>query len=450
MAQRYSSPIQWWFERLDAIPYSFAPDGTGATDLMREERLLESLSGEIAHLLPSARIGVYLMHPDSLAFHLEIVNNPEGRQDLEAVGAEQVRDGLFAWTLKTGQPAIVESEVAGMQDQILLLPLMTAQNVIGVCLILRDKAHGELSLEQLKILSVLGSQFAFLIENQRLVRRLEDQNQDLERQVQHRTRELESSLRSCELMNTKIVEATRLKSEFLANTSHELRTPLNSIIGFLHLIKDGLYAGEDEHSEFVQHSIESAQHLLILINDLLDVAKIEAGKMTVSCETVGLAHLLEEVRAILNIQAETKGLVLQIDAPPYAVPALQVDRRRLKQVLVNLIGNAVKFTASGSVRVLTQPDPDGQWCEVAIIDTGMGIPERVLSKLGTAFVQGDGGSTRRFGGTGLGLAISRSFIDLMGGTMTITSEGEGKGTTVTLRLPVAYANSIGDQDDPVT
>jgi signal transduction histidine kinase len=315
---------------------------------------------------------------------------------------------------------------------------MPTQNVIGVCLVLRDKALGELSLEQLKILSVIGSQFAFLIENQRLVKRLEEQNQNLERQVQHRTCELEASLKSCELMNTKILEATRLKSEFLANTSHELRTPLNSIIGFLHLLKDGLYAGEDEHSEFVQHSIESAQHLLVLINDLLDVAKIEAGQMTVSHETVNLSHLLDEVRSILNIQAETKGLRLQIDPPSPEGPALIVDRQRLKQVLVNLIGNAIKFTPSGRVRVLADPDPDGRWCAVAIIDTGVGIPAHVLSRLGTAFVQGDGGSTRRFGGTGLGLAISRSFIDMMGGTLTISSEGEDRGTTVTLRLPMKY------------
>ena len=327
-----------------------------------------------------------------------------------------------------------------------MMPLLTARSIIGVCLLLRDRLHGEISLEQLKILSILGSQFAFLIENQRLFRKLETQNQDLEFQVQQRTQDLEASLRSLEQMNQGILEMTRLKSNFLTNTSHELRTPLNSIIGFLHLIKDGLYNNTAEHDEFVQHALDSAQHLLTLINDLLDIAKIEAGTMSVDNETVQLAGVFEEARVLMNVQALQKSLQLTFHAPEGANLELRGDPRRLKQVLVNLIGNAIKFTPTGSVRVSACATPDSEWCQITIVDTGIGVSEKMLECLGKAFVQGEGDSKRRSGGTGLGLAISRALIELMGGSFTMSSEGDGRGTTVTLRLPIAHLTSSRNED----
>jgi signal transduction histidine kinase len=286
-----------------------------------------------------------------------------------------------------------------------------------------------------------------LIENHRLFRKLESHNQDLEFQVQQRTQDLEASLRSLEQMNQGILETTRLKSKFLTNTSHELRTPLNSIIGFLHLLKDGLYNGQEEHDEFVQHALDSAQHLLTLINDLLDIAKIEAGKMTVDNETVSLAGLFEDGRVLMEVQAVQKGLILSFETEDNAVLQIRGDSRRLKQVLVNLIGNAIKFTATGSVRVHASPTPDCEWCELRIVDTGVGIAPKMLDRLGKAFVQGDNENTRRTGGTGLGLAISRALIELMGGSFTMVSEGEGRGTTVTLRLPLARLSQGGSRKE---
>src|SRR6185369_20947 len=134
-----------------------------------------------------------------------------------------------------------------------------------------------------------------------------------------------------------------------------------------------------------------------------------------------------EVRVLMNVQALQKGLVLTFQAPAGAKLELRGDPRRLKQVLVNLVGNAIKFTVSGSVRVSACATPDS-WCQITIVDTGIGVSQAVLDRLGKAFVQADGESTRRTGGTGLGLAISRAFIDLMGGSFTVSSKGKGCGT----------------------
>src|SRR2546429_617692 len=446
VAKNYPASVQWWFEPLDAFPDCFSNAGSGAGDSPREQGLHKSLLQEIDHLLPMVHSGLYLVQPDTLDMQMRAVNNVEWEMELKEVGAEQIREGLFAWTLKSGRPAVVDASTVNPHLQVTMMPLLTARSIIGVCLLLRDRLHGEISLEQLKILSILGSQFAFLIENQRLFRKLETQNQDLEFQVQQRTQDLEASLRSLEQMNQGILEMTRLKSNFLTNTSHELRTPLNSIIGFLHLIKDGLYNNTAEHNEFVSHALDSAQHLLTLINDLLDIAKIEAGKMSVDTETVQLAGVFEEARVLMNVQANQKGLQLSFHAPEGASLELRGDPRRLKQVLVNLIGNAIKFTPTGSVRVTACATTDSEWCQITIVDTGIGVSEKMLECLGKAFVQGEGENKRRSGGTGLGLAISRALIELMGGSFTMSSEGESRGTTVTLRLPLAHLTSSRNED----
>ena len=438
VAPPYPTSIQWWFEHPDVFPDSLRREGTEPDDTPRELGLQKWVLGEIERLLGMVHVALYLVKPDTLDFHVQTVNDPARRSELEQVGAEQIHHCMFAWALKSGRPAVVESPAASRHSNVIILPLLTASAIIGVCLILRDKAHGDFSLEQLKILSVLGSQFAFLMENQRLFHKLETQNQDLECQVRQRTSELEESLSSLEQLNQEILQATKLKTKFLATTSHELRTPLNSIIGFLHLLKDGLYDNEQEHDQYVRHALESAQHLLTLINDLLDVAKIEAGKMTVDSEQVPLVDLFEEVRVLMEVQAQQKGLSLAFEVPHPGL-AVRADSRRLKQVLVNLVGNAIKFTLQGSVRVRAEQDAEANCCVLSIVDTGIGIATGMLAGLGKAFAQGDSDSGRRFGGSGLGLAISRGLIELMGGTLSITSPGEGLGTAVTVRLPLCRA-----------
>jgi signal transduction histidine kinase len=237
--------------------------------------------------------------------------------------------------------------------------------------------------------------------------------------------------------------SNQLKSEFLANTSHELRTPLNAIIGCIRLVRDGCCDDRAEELEFLARADEAAIHLLGIINDLLDIAKIEAGKLSVVTEALDLRQVLREAIDLQKVQIQQKGL--QFNAMDWQEPlVVYADPAKLKQVLINVIGNAVKFTDRGSISiklgVTTQPAPDNgttSWVTVAVEDTGLGIDPAQQHKLFRPFVMVDGTTTRKLGGTGLGLAISRNLIELMGGRITLTSPGIGQGTMVEISLPLA-------------
>ncbi len=239
-----------------------------------------------------------------------------------------------------------------------------------------------------------------------------------------------------EIANAQLQELNKLKSEFLANTSHELRTPLNSIIGFLNLIKDGLYENHEEMMKFVDNALMSAKHLLGIINDILDIAKIEAGKLELNIEDVEVSELLSEVWTLSHVQAEQKKLEYKIIYPEKQI-FIKGDRNRLKQVLLNLVGNSIKFTHKGGITIKAEILEDKGFCQFTISDTGIGISKDKQAKLFQKFVQADGTMTRKYGGTGLGLAITKSLVELMGGTIELYSEGEGKGTTVTFTIPLS-------------
>jgi|GEM_PF-6176277 len=448
MPTRQAPSFRWWYEHLEAFPETFRLDGAAVGDDQREQGLLKWLLGELTHLLPSSHAAIYLVHADSLALHIHAVTDPAWREALHDAGAEQIRNGLLAWTFKSGHPAIVESHVTEKGPcHSVIVPLMTPRSIIGACLILQasdshrdqggaDGVRGsldEISVEQLKILSVLGQQFAAQTENHRLFGALETHNRTLEAQVTQRTSELEAMLHSLEHMNQALIEASRLKSQFLANTSHELRTPLNSILGFLHLLNDGLYANDEERTEFIQYALDSSRHLLLLINDLLDLAKVESLRMIVKNSPVPLVGLFDEVRAVMEVQARRKGLSLTFDNA--VALTVHADPLRLKQALVNLIGNAIKFTAEGGVRVCAARDTgDSDSVQITVTDTGIGIAAHTLERLGEPFARGDETKTGCSNGAGLGLALSRSFIELMGGTLTLSSAGERAGTTALVRL----------------
>ena len=249
-------------------------------------------------------------------------------------------------------------------------------------------------------------------------------------------KKLEEKTAQLELTNIKLEEANKLKSEFLANASHELRTPLNSIIGFLRLIVDGLCQSEDEEKEFINNALESSKHLLRLINDILDISKIEAGKMTLDLEEIDPEKILNDLYILTYVQAQQKGLKLEINIPESNKIHIRADYAKLKQVLLNLIGNAIKFTHTGKIVVDYVPMPDKGFVKFFVKDTGIGVSEEKIKKLFNKFVQGDGSMTRKYGGTGLGLAITKSLVELMGGIIQMQSEGEGKGTVVCFTVPI--------------
>ncbi len=228
-------------------------------------------------------------------------------------------------------------------------------------------------------------------------------------------------------------EANRTKSAFLANMSHELRTPLNAIIGFSDAIKQQLFGpvANKRYLEYISDIYASGTHLLSLINDILDMSKIEAGKYEIHAEALDAAEVVDSSARFMRVRAEEAGVSLSVDAPDSLT--LWADVRALKQILLNLLTNAIKFTPKGG-SVTLRVREIGDDVEFLVVDTGIGISARDLSRLGHRFEQVDNAMTRRREGTGLGLALCRSLAELHRGQITITSE-VGQGTTVSVRLP---------------
>lgn len=231
--------------------------------------------------------------------------------------------------------------------------------------------------------------------------------------------------------------ANRTKSEFMTRMNHELRTPLTAIIGFSRVLLQGkegtLSPGAQQYAERIR---VNGMHLLSLINQILDVAKVEAGRMELELETVPLDGMVKETLAMLEGTAETKGITLRRELPAELKPLI-TDAGKLRQILINLVGNAIKFTPAGEVCVRVTADPvSGRPLSIAVSDTGIGIPLERQRKVFEPFEQGDASTRREFGGTGLGLSIVRTFAGLIGARIAVESE-MGKGTTFTLSLPIA-------------
>jgi len=271
-------------------------------------------------------------------------------------------------------------------------------------------------------------------------------------------RESQEARRQAEEARRQAEEASRLKSEFLANTSHELRTPLNGIIGFLKLVLDGMADDPAEQEEFIQEAHKSAIHLLDLINDVLDIAKIEAGKMQIDMGPVNLKELLADVENFARPQAEHKGLYFKILMPATRDEiTINGNYQRLLQVLLNLVNNATKFTHEGGVTISAEVKPQkveyqGRiWpgiVKISVADTGIGVSLEKQDRLFQTFSQVDGERTRQYGGTGLGLAISQRLVEAMGGTVHFISMGEGLGATVTFTA-LLYQEPVMIDKEPV-
>jgi signal transduction histidine kinase len=246
-----------------------------------------------------------------------------------------------------------------------------------------------------------------------------------------------------ERANRELAEMGRIKDDFLAHTSHELRTPLNSILGFTKLILDGLCKNRDEEQELLRDVFASAQHLLGIVNDILDIARIEANQMTLHLEDVNPRQVLDSTLPLVAVQAASKGLELHDLTTRMALPLVRADPVRLRQVLLNLLSNAVKFTARGWVALRASVAPlnpslssQPAFLRLEVEDTGIGIPPGKRELVFQKFIQVDNSPNQDHGGSGLGLAIARRLVEMMGGAIGLESGSGGRGTLVWFTLPV--------------
>jgi signal transduction histidine kinase len=252
---------------------------------------------------------------------------------------------------------------------------------------------------------------------------LREGHDKLEQRVRERTADLILVNRSLQEAKDAAELANSTKSQFLANMSHELRTPLNAVIGFANILlkKRGASLAEQDLS-YLTRIHENRLHLLGLMNDILDLSKIEAGRLELARGPVDLAALVSETLDQLGGQLAKPAVRLSAEVPP-GLAAVEADATRLKQVLINLVGNALKFTDRGSVTLAVEGDPDtGRPLRISVSDTGIGIPAERQEAIFEVFQQGDNTTERRYGGTGLGLAISRSLLEAMGFHLTVDSE----------------------------
>ena len=284
-------------------------------------------------------------------------------------------------------------------------------------------------------------------ERQRVEQQLRDTRDELEQRVEERTialtrtnKKLEKEVRDRRGAETQALEASRIKSAFLANMSHELRTPLNAIIGYCEILLEDRAATSEANTD-LRNIRSSADHLLAIISDILDLSKIEAGKMDLNLEEFAVVEVVDNVMTAVATQAEKNKNTIKLRCPR-ELGTIKTDRTKLHQVLSNLLSNACKFTHDGKIELTVQLciDQDRRWFEFAVVDTGIGITPETLERLFAPFTQADTSTTRKYGGTGLGLAISRHYARMLGGDIHVQS-APGEGSTFSLKLPV-------EADDP--
>ncbi|MGH9443746.1 MAG: ATP-binding protein [Thermoanaerobaculia bacterium] len=298
------------------------------------------------------------------------------------------------------------------------------------------------------VLAIVSFTTIFALNSYFQTRRVVRAKQELllqKEQIEQQSVQVEQARAAAEDAREAAESANRAKSAFLANMSHELRTPLNAIIGYSELLEEE--AADGGHEDLVpdlQKICTSGKHLLRLINSVLDLSKIEAGKMSLFVESFSIAKLIEEVGVTATPLVEKKGNRFVVELAN-EIGDLKGDLTKLKQVLLNLLSNASKFTENGTVTldVRREEDSEGHWVVFRVADTGIGMTPEQLARLFQAFSQADAATTRKYGGTGLGLALSRRFCQMMGGDVTADSEF-GRGTEFTVRLPTDVLNAEGD------
>jgi signal transduction histidine kinase/putative methionine-R-sulfoxide reductase with GAF domain len=396
--------------------------GQAVSSTLDLDAVLQAIVARAAQLATSRGVSIWEYDELTEVFHLRATNvlDPEIAEILRASGIRRGEGALGRAALTRAPVQIHDVSVAGAYEgplraallragggSVLTLPLLHEDRLLGGLTVSR-RATGEFPADVVALLTAFAAQSAIALQNARLFRELQAKSHELE-------------------------VASRHKSQFLANMSHELRTPLNAILGYSELIVDGIYGEVPERMREVLERVDaSGRHLLGLINDVLDLSKIEAGQLVLALADYSMKEVVEAVIASLDSLAVEKGLTLAVDLAP-DLPTGRGDQRRLTQVLLNLVGNAIKFTEEGGVGV--QVAAQGPAFDVSVRDTGPGIALVDQARIFEEFQQADASTTRPKGGTGLGLAIARRIVALHGGRLWVESV-PGEGATFRFSIPV--------------
>ena len=361
------------------------------------------------------------IHPDDLAdFHFAVDATIEGGADLDCTVRLRTPDGEWRSIRLIGG---CDSGSAGDSDCINGIALPED----------RDRIASSLA-------SRTGDELLCALSDQaKLTRDLERIRVDLE----ERNKQLEEARAAA-------VEATQAKSEFLANMSHEIRTPLAAIIGFADLLTED-QSDPRSRSSMLETVRRNGEHLLALVSEILDLSKIEAGRMETDRVPTDAIGCVRETVESLGEQARGKGLEISVEISERVPPAMSLDPTRFRQIVVNLLGNAIKFTETGGITLELDHEPDGDVLTLRVVDTGIGMADSEIDRIFEPFRQADGSTTRRFGGTGLGLAISRRLCEMLGGSLTVRSRaGFGSTFSAIVTAPPAMAPTFqeGNADVP--
>jgi signal transduction histidine kinase len=380
---------------------------------------------------------------NELSFELDVRDNTVLAKERLPIG-----QGLNSWVIEHHEPLLLGSTADERRFGIRAVPdTKPTESWLGVPMIARDRVIGVISVESVRkhafsqddliLMTAIANQAAVAIENQQLYKDLEGLTFALEQRVLERTNELRET-------NLRLLAADRSKNQFLANMSHELRTPLNSIIGFSSVLLENTRTTlAPRFHKFLENIHAAGNHLLELINDILDLSKIEAGKMELRAVMFDPRETIAAVERVMKgFAAEANVRLVSTIAPD--VPEVRLDEGRLKQILFNLLSNAVKFSqhdGTVSIAVSTMPDVDSPLgldsVRIDVADEGIGIPNDELQRIFHEFYQTEDGRRARRGGTGLGLSLTRNFVELHHGTIEVQST-PGKGSIFTLYLPVDY------------
>ncbi|MEQ1568875.1 MAG: ATP-binding protein, partial [Myxococcota bacterium] len=370
-------------------------------------------------------------------------------------------EGLPGRVLETGRPAWIEdvSSDRGWSRNIsskelgvragFAMPVLIEDRVAAVLEFFFIE-HRPVDERVLGLAADIGSQIGRVIERHRAQSKLAQARDDLQ-QKEARVRERQLELEQLNLDLQRQIEerdaadaANRAKSEFLANMSHEIRTPLTAVLGYADLLTDGELT-EDDRLAHVRTIRRNGEHLLMLLNDMLDLSKIEAGKMSIETIETSPSRIVADVASLMRVRAIEKGLTFDVRYLTSVPDTIRTDPTRLRQVVMNLVGNAIKFTSKGGVRLTVRcerPTTEAPTLEIAVSDDGIGMTASQLSKLFQPFTQADTSTTRKYGGTGLGLVISKRLVEMMSGTVRVESL-PGRGSTFLVSIPTGSLDGVG-------